>query len=76
MKIILMAVGGMLCVFGLVDLIGSFAEFDLWGGFIGIQLPEILWQYSAYLELIVGYFIFKAGMAFSTTESNSDAQST
>lgn len=75
MKIALMVVGGALVAFGLVDLIGSFAGFDLWGSFIGVQLPDILWKYSAYLELLAGYFIFKAGMPSSGDEPDSDAQS-
>lgn len=73
MKMAMMAVGGALCLFGLVDFIGSFAGFDLWGGFLGIQLPETLWKFSAYLELIAGYFIFKTGMA-SSEESDSSTQ--
>lgn len=46
---------------GLVDLIGSYAGFDLWGGFLGINLPEFLWQISSYIELAVGYGLIKLG---------------
>jgi hypothetical protein len=62
MKIVLMILGGLLVAVGLIDLIGSFTDFDLWGGFIGVELPDILWKYSAYGELLIGYLIFKAGM--------------
>ena len=42
-------VGIALIVFGLVDAAGSFIGFDLWGGFLGIELPEKLWNASAYI---------------------------
>lgn len=66
MKIALIIVGGLLIVFGLVDLIGSFAQFDLWGT-IGIQLPEIIWSFSAYIEIALGIFLCKLG--FSSPEN-------
>ena len=40
-----------LIALGLIDFGGSYANFDLWGGTFGIQLPDTLWQYSAHLEL-------------------------
>jgi len=54
-------IGIIIIAFGLVDLIGSYMEFDLWGGFIGIQLPEAIWSYSSYVELIIGYLLFNIG---------------
>ena len=53
-------VGILLIVFGLVDLIGSFLGFDLWGT-IGIQSPEIVWRYSSYIEIVAGYVIMNLG---------------
>ena len=67
MKIALIVVGGLLIVFGLVDLIGSFAQFDLWGT-LGIQLPDVIWSFSAYIELALGFFLCKLG--FSTSEND------
>jgi len=61
-------IGIILIAFGLVDLIGSFADFDLWGGFIGVELPDLLWQYSAYLEMIAGYLLFNAGSSSDEEE--------
>ncbi len=49
-------VGILIIVFGLVDLIGSFTGFDLWGT-IGIELPEVIWRFSAYIEIAIGYGI-------------------
>lgn len=75
MKLVLMAIGALLCVFGVADLVGSYAGFDLWGGVIGVQLPEVVWKYSAYIELVAGYFIFKAGMSSSPEmEADTDTQ--
>ena len=53
--------GIILIAFGLVDLIGSYLEFDLWGGFLGIQLPEVVWSYSSYIEIVIGYLLFNFG---------------
>jgi len=57
---------------GLIDLGGSFTGFDLWGGFIGIELPDILWKYSAYIEIAIGYFLFKSG---SSKEGSNEQKS-
>ena len=62
MKLPMIIVGGLLMAFGLVDLIGSFASFDLWGT-LGIQLPDIIWSFSAYIELALGFFLIKFGLA-------------
>ena len=61
-------VGGLLMAFGGVDFAGSFAGFDLWGT-IGIPLPDIVWQFSAYLEIAAGYGLFQMG---NTSDQNSE----
>lgn len=61
MKIAMIVVGGLLIAFGLVDLIGSFAEFDLWGT-LGIQLPDAIWSFSAWIEIALGFFVCKLGL--------------
>lgn len=53
--------GIILIAIGLVDLIGSYTGFDLWGGFLGISLPELLWKISSFLEIGLGYFIMSLG---------------
>ena len=53
-------VGIILVIFGLVDLVGSFMEFDLWGT-IGVQLPETLWRISSIIEIALGSFLIKIG---------------
>lgn len=60
-----MKIAGILIIaIGLIDLIGSYAGFDLWGGFLGVQLPELLWKFSSYIEIAIGYGLIK----FGTTE--------
>jgi len=54
---VLKIIGALLVVFGVVDLAGSFAGFDLWGT-LGVTLPELLWKYSAYLEIGAGALLF------------------
>lgn len=68
MKKVLMAIGAVLVIIGLVDLIGSFAEFDLWGE-LGVQLPEVIWRFSAYIEIGVGYLLFKLGSGGESKDS-------
>ena len=65
---ILKIIGVLLVVFGAVDLIGSFAGFDLWGT-IGVTLPEIIWRYSSYIEIGVGMLLFSLGSANSEEET-------
>ena len=61
-------IGILLIVFGLVDLIGSFVGFDLWG-VIGIHLPDLLWKYSSYIEMIAGYGLMQLGSSDEGAES-------
>jgi len=54
-------IGGLLIAFGLLDMIGSWTGLDVWGQWIGVALPEIIWQFSAYIEIGIGYFLFNMG---------------
>ena len=54
-------IGGLLIAFGLADVVGSFAGVDVWGEWIGVQLPELIWPFTAYIEMGLGYFLFKLG---------------
>lgn len=58
----MMIPGVLLFVFGLIDLIGSFVGFDLWGT-MGISLPGVVWHYSAYIELLIGGVLAQQGWA-------------
>ncbi len=62
------ALGILLVVFGVIDILGDwFFEFDLWGDVIGITLPEIIWTYSGYIEVGVGWLILRAGAGEADT---------
>jgi len=65
---ILKIIGVLLVVFGAVDLIGSFTGFDLWGT-IGVNLPEIIWRYSSYIEIAAGMLLFSLGSANKEEET-------
>ena len=58
---ILKPLGVLLILFGLIDLAGSFAGFDLWTDVLRVNLPELVWRFTAYIELAVGFFLFKLG---------------
>ena len=60
--------GMIIIAIGLVDLAGSYMDFDLWGGFIGVELPEMLWKYSSFIEIGIGYFIMNLGSKDSESE--------
>lgn len=65
-----MKIAGIIIIaFGLVDLAGSYTDFDLWGGFIGVDLPEILWKYSSYIEIVLGYFLMNMGSKDTETDA-------
>ena len=62
------ALGIILVVFGVIDILGAwFFEFDLWGDVIGITLPEIIWTFSGYIEVGVGWLILRAGAGEADT---------
>ena len=65
--------GIILIAFGLVDLVGSYTGFDLWGGFLGINLPELLWKFSSYIEIGAGYLLMKLGES-EPKESQEDVE--
>jgi len=44
-------------IFGLVDVIGSYSGFDLWGA-MGIELPIIIWMLTGYIELGIAFILF------------------
>jgi len=67
---ILKIIGALLFIVGIVDVGGSFMDFDLWGT-IGIQLPDVLWKYSGYIELILGGFLFNLGSGDKEEEAES-----
>ena len=54
-------IGGLLVAFGLVDMIGSFTGLDVWVEWIGVELPELIWSFTAYIEIGIGYFLLKLG---------------
>ena len=65
-----MKIAGIIIIaIGLIDLIGSYAGFDLWGGFLGLQLPDLLWTYSSYIEIAIGYVLMTMG-----SKSEDDAE--
>jgi hypothetical protein len=65
-----MKIAGIIIIaFGLADLIGSYTDFDLWGGFIGVDLPEVLWKYSSYIEIALGYFLMNMGSKDAETDA-------
>lgn len=66
-------VGIILLAIGLVDFIGAYADFDLWTDIVGVQLPEMLWSYSAYIEMALGYFAFSFGSGSDEVEEEQSA---
>ncbi len=54
-------IGGLLIAFGVVDMVGSYTNLDVWGEWIRVDLPEVIWRFSAYIEIGVGYLLFNLG---------------
>jgi len=65
-------VGGILIAFGLVDMIGSFTGLDVWSEWIGVNLPDVIWSWSAYIEIVLGYFLIKLDSADESADDLAD----
>ena len=63
-------IGGLLVVFGLVDLLGSFGSLDVWADWLGVELTGVFYSWSAYLEIAVGAFLFNKGRSGSKDEGS------
>ncbi len=61
-------IGIILIAIGLIDFGGSYMGFDLWNDFIKVELPEMVWRYTSYIELIVGFLLFNSGSKSSKEE--------
>lgn len=57
---VLKIIGGLIFLWGAADLVLSWGGTDLWGS-VGIQLPDIIWQYSHYAAMVIGGVIFSLG---------------
>lgn len=62
-------VGILFIVFGLVDLIGSYTGLDVWTDWIGVNLPELLWKFSAWIEIGIGWILLQFGSGASEDPS-------
>lgn len=51
-------IGMVFIVFGFLDLFGSFAGLDVWGEWIGVNLPETIWRFSSMVEIGAGFLLF------------------
>ena len=52
-------VGIIVIVFGIADIGISYLGVDLWGEYIGVELPELIWTYSGFIEVAIGYGLMK-----------------
>jgi hypothetical protein len=52
-------VGIIVIVFGIADIGISYLGGDLWGEYIGVQLPDLIWSYSGFIEVAIGYGLMK-----------------
>ena len=47
--------------FGFVDLIGSMVELDVWADWFGVELPAIIRDEIAWVEIVIGIVLIKLG---------------
>jgi len=52
--------GYVLIAWGVADFGLSLMDKDLWG-MIGVTLPDLVWQYSAYIALVAGFGLMQFG---------------
>ena len=55
LRIIITIAGVLLAGFGLIDFVGSYIGLDVWNDWIGIDLPELIWSFTAWIEMFVGF---------------------
>lgn len=53
-------IGGAVVLWGIADLIMGLQGNDLWAK-VGITLPDLVWQYSHYIAIVLGGIIFSMG---------------
>ena len=56
----MMFFGFFFLIVGAIDIIGSYNDFDLWGDFLGFDLPLWLWMITGYIEISLGFICFSA----------------
>lgn len=54
-------IGGLFIAFGIVDFVADKTGHDMWAEWLGIQLPDILYRFSAFIAIGIGYAIIKYG---------------
>ena len=62
-------IGALLFLFGLVDFLGVFVGFDVWSR-MGVELPELLWRFSAWIEMGIGGYLWNLGRVDDTEQSD------
>jgi hypothetical protein len=61
-------IGGALIAWAVVDFGSSYMGTDVWSDWLGIQLPEVIYRYSAMIVGVIGGVIWKLGDAASAEE--------
>ena len=54
--------GAILVLIGVIDFVGSYMDFDLWGT-LGVPLPDIVWQFSHFIAAGLGIALWGLGEA-------------
>ena len=57
----LKVIGILFIIFGIVDFVGNFAGYDLWEEYIRVELPDLLWNFHAYIEIGIGVVLYILG---------------
>ena len=64
--------GIILIVIGVIDIGGSWLEFDLWGTLGILDYTHWLWYWTGYIELGIGFFLFNFSQGDDTKEDPKD----
>ena len=59
--IVLKIVGGLLVLWGIADVGGSYMGIDVWRDWLGIELSGLAYRFSGYAELISGALLWSVG---------------
>ncbi len=58
-------IGGALIAWAILDFGLSYMGTDVWLDWLGVQLPELIYRFSAIIEGVIGFFLWNLGSSGS-----------
>ena len=62
--------GGLIFLFGMVDLIGGYAQVDVWSQWMGVERDEFFHRYSPWIAILLGLWLVMKGRSRARRKSS------